>query len=337
MRPARTKDTPMLRLWTGTGRRPFDSLSEQEIVALAISSEEEDARIYRAYADGLRAAYPGSAEVFEGMAAEEDEHRRRLIELHRARFGETIPLIRREHVRGYYDRAPDWLVRPLGLEKTRTMAAKMEIDAARFYETAAARATDAATRKLLGDLAAAERGHERAAERLEAAHAPEDVKAAEAQVERRQFILTYVQPGLAGLMDGSVSTLAPIFAAAFATQDTWQTFLVGLSASIGAGISMGFTEAAHDDGKLSGRGSPLARGLSCGIMTTLGGLGHALPYLIPDFWTATAIAIAVVFVELWAITWIQNRYMETPWLRAALQVLLGGSLVLAAGILIGSA
>lgn len=327
----------MLSRWTGAGRRAFDSLSEQEIVALAVASEEEDARIYRAYAAGLADRYPDSARVFEAMAAEEDEHRRRLIDLHRARFGETIPLIRREHVRGYYERTPDWLVRPLGLEKTRAMAARMEAQAARFYEAAAMRAADASTRKLLGDLAAAEKSHETLAARLEATHTPTDVRETEARTERRQFILTYVQPGLAGLMDGSISTLAPIFAAAFATGDTHATFLVGLSASVGAGISMGFTEAAHDDGKLSGRGSPIKRGLASGIMTTIGGLGHTLPYLIPDFWTATAIAILVVFVELWAITWIQNRYMETPWLRATLQVVLGGSLVLAAGILIGSA
>lgn len=321
----------------GPAKRSFDSLSEQEILALAISSEEEDGRIYRAYADGLREAYPASARVFEEMAVEEDGHRRRLIDLHVARFGETIPLIRREHVRGYYDRTPDWLVRPLGLEKTRAMAVRMEDQAARFYAAAAARASDAGTRRLLGDLAAAEKGHESLAVRLGAAHTPEEVQEAEGQAERKQFILTYVQPGLAGLMDGSVSTLAPIFAAAFATGDTWQTFLVGLSASVGAGISMGFTEAAHDDGKLSGRGSPVKRGFASGIMTTVGGLGHALPYLIPDFWTATTIAIAVVFVELWAITWIQNRYMETQWFRAAFQVVLGGSLVLAAGILIGHA
>jgi erythrin-vacuolar iron transport family protein len=324
-----------LRLF-GPARRRFDSLSEQEILALAISSEEEDARIYRAYADGLAAAFPGSARVFTEMAAEEDDHRRRLIDLHKARFGDTIPLIRREHVRGYYDRSPDWLVRPLGLEKTRAMAGRMERQAARFYEAALERATDADTRRLLGDLARAEKGHETLAARLEAAHLPDDVRDAEGLTERRQFILTYVQPGLAGLMDGSISTLAPIFAAAFATGDTWQTFLVGLSASVGAGISMGFTEAAHDDGKLSGRGSPVIRGFASGIMTTVGGLGHTLPYLIPDFWIATSVAIAVVFVELWAITWIQKRFMETPWPRAMLQVLLGGSLVLAAGILIGN-
>jgi rubrerythrin len=271
------------------------------------------------------------------MAAEEDEHRRRLIDLHVRRFGDRIPLLRREHVRGYYERKPDWLVRPLGIEKTRDMAEAMENQAARFYESALERATDAGTRKLLGDLAAAEKGHASLARRLGLAHTPGEIRDEEAESERRQFLLTYVQPGLAGLMDGSVSTLAPIFATAFATQDTWTTFLVGLSASIGAGISMGFTEAAHDDGKLSGRGSPLKRGLASGIMTAIGGLGHALPYLIPDFRIATAIAIAVVFVELWAITWIQHRYMETPWMRAMLQVLLGGSLVLAAGILIGNA
>jgi rubrerythrin len=326
----------LARMFTG-GRRRFNDLSEQEILALAISSEEDDARIYRAYADGLRDAFPDSARVFEDMAAEEDGHRRALIERHRARFGETIPLIRREHVSGYYQRKPDWLVRPLGLDKVRGQAEAMELAAHEFYRNAAARTADAATRKLLGDLAAAEKGHETLARRLGMTHVPDDVKDAEAATERRQFILTYVQPGLAGLMDGSVSTLAPIFATAFATQDTWTTFLVGLSASIGAGISMGFTEAVHDDGKLSGRGSPVKRGFASGIMTALGGLGHALPYLIPDFWTATTVAIAVVFVELWAIVWIQNRYMETPFLRATLQVVLGGALVFAAGVLIGSA
>ncbi len=319
------------------GRRPFSSLSEQEILALAISSEEDDARIYRAYAEGLREDFPNSAKIFDGMAEEEDTHRRRLIELHRKRFGETIPLIRRDHVRGYYERKPDWLVRPLGLDKVRPMAEQMEDQAYRFYLEAAQQTSDASTRKLLGDLAQAEQAHGSLARRLGEAHAPEDVRAQERSDERRQFILTYVQPGLAGLMDGSVSTLAPIFAAAFATQDTWQTFLVGLSAAIGAGISMGFTEAAHDDGKLSGRGSPLKRGLASGIMTTIGGLGHALPYLIPHFWTATTVAAAIVFVELWAIAWIQNRYMDTPFLRAAFQVVLGGSLVFAAGVLIGNA
>ena len=327
----------MLSRVFGFGRRSFSSLSEQEILALAISSEEDDARIYRSYAEGLEQDFPQSAKLFEEMAAEEDGHRAALIELHRKRFGERIPLLRREHVKGYYERKPDWLVRPLGIDKVRQQAEQMERQAQLFYQEAARHASDASTRKLLGDLAAAEQGHEALAHRLERKYVPGEVRDEEAATERRQFILTYVQPGLAGLMDGSVSTLAPIFAAAFATHDTWQTFLVGLSASIGAGISMGFTEAAHDDGKLSGRGSPLKRGLANGIMTALGGLGHALPYLIPDFWTATGVAAAVVFFELWAIAFIQNRYMETPFLRAAFQVVLGGALVFAAGVLIGNA
>ena len=327
----------MLTRFLPSGRRPFDSLSEQEVLALAISSEEDDGRIYRAYADGLREDFPASARIFEDMADEENEHRQRLIALHKKRFGDTIPLIRREHVRGYYERKPDWLVRPLSLEKTRDMARQMESQAERFYLAAAQRSKDADTRALLGELAHAEAKHEAKAIELGETHTPEDVRDAEAETAHRQFLLTYVQPGLAGLMDGSISTLAPIFAAAFATGDTWQTFLVGLSASVGAGISMGFTEAAHDDGVLTGRGSPIKRGFASGIMTTLGGLGHALPYLIPDFMLATGVAVAIVFVELWLITWIQHRFMETPWGRAMFQVVLGGSLVFAAGILIGHA
>ena len=315
-------------------RRQFRDLSEREVLALAISSEEDDARIYRSYAERLRADYPDTAALFDGMATEEDGHRRRLIDLHSARFGDVIPLIRREHVAGYYARRPVWLIENLGIDRIR--AEGMEREAEAFYLKAAQRSTDAATRKLLGDLAAAEAGHQAVAGDLETRHLAGDAKAAEARTSHRQFVLTWVQPGLAGLMDGSVSTLAPIFATAFATQDTWTTFQVGLAASIGAGISMGFTEAASDDGELSGRGSPVKRGVSSGVMTTVGGLGHALPYLITDFWTATVIAIAVVFVELWAIAWIQNRYMETPFFRAALQVVLGGALVLAAGVLIGS-
>ena len=317
-------------------RKRFRDLDEQEILALAISSEEDDAQIYRGYAESLRADFPASAAVFDGMAAEEDTHRQRLIDLHSARFGPVIPLIRREHVSGFYARRPVWLTRNLGLERIRAEAAAMEHDAERFYLAAAARTQDADTRKLLGDLAAAEAGHQTAAEDLHDQHLSEDAREAEGAVERRQFILTWVQPGLAGLMDGSVSTLAPIFATAFATHNTWTTFLVGLAASIGAGISMGFTEAASDDGALSGRGSPIKRGIAAGVMTTLGGLGHALPYLITDFWTATSVAFVVVFIELWAIAWIQKTYMETPFWRAALQVVLGGALVFAAGVLIGS-
>ncbi len=317
-------------------RKRFKDLSEQEILALAISSEEDDARIYRGYAERLRADYPASARMFDGMAEEEDTHRARLIDLHETRFGSTIPLIRREHVAGYYNRRPVWLIENLGLERIREQAAMMERDAERFYLTAAKRITDSATRRLLGDLAAAEAGHRTLAGELADTHLDADTRSDEDAAAHRQFILTWVQPGLAGLMDGSVSTLAPIFATAFATHDTWTTFLVGVAASVGAGISMGFTEAASDDGELSGRGSPVKRGLASGVMTTLGGLGHALPYLITDFWTATALAIVIVFFELWAIAWIQNRYMETPFFRAAFQVVLGGALVLAAGILIGS-
>ncbi len=318
-----------------SNRRRFADLDEREVLALAISSEEDDARIYRSFAERLREAHPATAAVFDGMAAEEDGHRQALIALHRMRFGEVIPLIRREHVAGFYARRPVWLTANLTLEAIRAEAGAMERQAGDFYTRAAGHSTDAATRKLLGDLAAAEAGHGRRAGALAAQHLGAEARAEEDAGAKRQFVLTWVQPGLAGLMDGSVSTLAPIFATAFATQDTWTTFLVGTAASVGAGISMGFTEAAHDDGVLSGRGSPWKRGLASGVMTTVGGMGHALPYLIPDFWTATAIAIAVVFVELWAIAWIQNRYMETPFVRAALQVVLGGALVFAAGALIG--
>ncbi|TDK46829.1 iron exporter MbfA [Antarcticimicrobium luteum] len=317
-------------------RKRFRDLSEQEILALAISSEEDDAQIYRGYAERLRADFPASARMFDGMAAEEDEHRALLIEAHKQRFGDTIPLIRREHVAGYYARRPIWLVENLGIERIREEAEMMERDAERFYLAAAKRSSDAQTRKLLGDLAAAEAGHQDTAQGLAEEHLDTDARSAEEATAHRQFVLTWVQPGLAGLMDGSVSTLAPIFATAFATQDSWTTFLVGVAASVGAGISMGFTEAASDDGEISGRGSPLKRGIAAGVMTTLGGLGHAMPYLIPDFWTATGLAVIIVFFELWAIAWIQNRYMDTPFFRAAFQVVLGGALVLAAGVLIGS-
>ncbi len=316
-------------------RRRFSDLSEQEILALAISNEEDDARIYRQYAEYLRADFASSAKVFDGMAEEEDEHRRILIDAHKARFGDMIPLIRREHVAGFYARRPVWLVENLGLETIRAEAREMERQAEQFYRKAADRTSDADTRKLLGDLAAAEADHGNIAGQLEAQHLGDNERSEEDSDQHRQFILTWVQPGLAGLMDGSVSTLAPIFAVAFATHDTHTTFLVGLAASVGAGISMGFTEAASDDGELSGRGSPVKRGFASGIMTTVGGLGHALPYLITDFWTATTIALIVVFLELWAIVWIQNKFMHTPFLRATIQVVLGGALVFAAGALIG--
>jgi erythrin-vacuolar iron transport family protein len=318
-------------------RRDFSDLTEQEIIALAISAEEEDMRIYATYAEGLRANYPASAKVFDAMAEEENDHRLQLIALHRQKFGEQIPLIRREHVRGFYARKPYWLVRPLGLERVRAEAADMERQAALFYDAAAARSSDAGIRALLGTLATAERNHESEANSLEKTHLSEDSRSVEAAAEHRRFLLTYVQPGLAGLMDGSVSTLAPVFAAAFATHDTWQTFLVGMAASLGAGISMGLTEALSDDGLLTGRGSPIKRGLAAGIMTAVGGLGHALPYLIPDIWTANIVAMIVVFFELWAISWIRWKYMDTPFLRAAFQIVVGGALVFLTGIFIGSA
>ncbi|WP_413872691.1 iron exporter MbfA [Albidovulum sp.] len=316
-------------------RRRFSDLSDQEILALAISSEEDDARIYRSYAEMLRKDYPASAAVFDTMAEEEDLHRRRLIDRHITRFGEVIPLIRREHVAGFYARRPVWLVQNLGLDRIRGEAEAMEHEAAAFYRRAAERTQDAETRRLLGDLAAAETAHETRAGELSAVHLDDAARGEEDRAAHRQFILTWVQPGLAGLMDGSVSTLAPIFATAFATRDPATTLTVGLAAAVGAGISMGFTEAAHDDGVISGRGSPVKRGIASGVMTAAGGLGHALPYLISDFRTATAIAIAIVFVELWAIVWIQNRFMETPFLRATFQVVLGGALVFAAGAFIG--
>ncbi|HJZ45208.1 MAG TPA: ferritin family protein, partial [Hyphomicrobiaceae bacterium] len=295
--------------------KAFSDLTEQEILALAISAEEEDRRIYADYADGLKVAYPASAQVFSEMAEEEDEHRRRLIELYRQKFGEHIPLIRRQDVRGFIKHEPLWMMRPLGLDRVRKHAEAMEFEARRFYERAMTRATDAGIRKLLGDLAAAEGSHISLAQRLGTQLLTPDAKAAEDETRRRTFILQVVQPGLAGLMDGSVSTLAPLFAAAFATHGTWQTFLVGMAASVGAGISMGFAEALSDDGELTGRGHPWLRGAITGLMTTVGGIGHTLPYLIGDFTVATTLAIAVVLIELWVIAWIRARYMDTRFLR----------------------
>jgi rubrerythrin len=317
--------------------KSFSDLTEQEILALAISAEEEDQRIYADYADGLKVAYPASAQVFSGMAEEEDEHRRRLIETYRQKFGEHIPLIRRQDVRGFIKHEPLWMMRPLGLDRVRKQAETMEFEARRFYERAMTRTTDAGVRKLLGDLAAAERSHISLAQQLGTQLLTPDAKAAEDETRRRAFILQVVQPGLAGLMDGSVSTLAPLFAAAFATHGTWQTFLVGMAASVGAGISMGFAEALSDDGELTGRGHPWLRGAITGLMTTVGGIGHTLPYLIGDFRVATTLAIAVVLVELWVIAWIRSHYMDTKFLRAVFEVVVGGLIVFGAGVLIGSA
>jgi rubrerythrin len=317
--------------------RTFDSLSEREVLALAISLEEDDERIYADFAEGLRQDFPASAAVFDGMRDEESGHRRRLIELSREKFGDHVPLVRRHDVRGFVHRKPVWLIRPLGLETVRSQASAMEVESRRFYEKAAARAQDARVRQLLDDLAQEERTHEDRAEALERDKLRPDVKRDEDETNRRLFVLQIVQPGLAGLMDGSVSTLAPVFAAAFATHNPWDAFVVGLAASIGAGISMGFAEALSDDGSLTGRGHPWVRGLVCGLMTALGGIGHTLPFLIPDFRAAMTAAILVVVIELGIISWIRHRYMETPALSAAMQVGLGGILVFATGVLIGSA
>lgn len=317
--------------------KSFSDLSEKQILALAISREEEDSRIYRDYAEGLRDNYPASAKVFEEMADEESDHRRQLIDLYTQKFGDHIPLIRTQDVKGFIQHRPPWQVWPLGLDAVRKQVEVTEYETRMFYETAMERATDTSIRKLLGDLAEAERAHESLAEKLEEIHLTRTAQQEEEETRNRMFVLQIVQPGLAGLMDGSVSTLAPLFAAAFATQNTWSTFLVGMAASVGAGISMGFAEALSDDGSLTGRGHPMIRGWVTGLMTTIGGVGHTLPYLIPNFKIATSVAIAVVLVELWVIAWIRSKYMDTPFLRAVFEIVLGGLIVFAAGVLIGNA
>jgi erythrin-vacuolar iron transport family protein len=315
----------------------FADLTEQEILALAITNEEEDSRIYRGFSEGLREKYPASAKVFDEMAEEEVRHRSMLFDLYRTKFGEYLPLIRRQDVKGFIPKKPLWLMQPLNLDEVRKFAENMEYEAARFYRRATETTRDASVRQLLNELAEAEAEHESLAHKLGQQILTPSARAKEDETARRMFVLQYVQPGLAGLMDGSVSTLAPLFAAAFATHNTWETFLVGMAASVGAGISMGFAEALSDDGSLTGRGAPVVRGAVCGVMTAIGGLGHTLPYLIPNFWTATALAIAVVVVELAAISYIRHHFMDTPFLQATFQVVVGGALVFVAGILIGSA
>jgi len=320
----------------------FSDLTEREVLAIAIASEEEDSRIYIGFSEELAERYPATAKVFQEMAAEEDGHRRQLLELYQQRFGQNLPAIRREDVKGFLSRRPTWLLQNLPLDAIRNQAEAMEKDSQRFYVTAAQHSKDVGVRKLLGDLAMVERSHGERASALAEAILTESARDEEGKTAHRFFVLQYVQPGLAGLMDGSVSTLAPLFAAAFATHNNWSTLLVGLAASLGAGISMGFAEALSDDGTVTGRGAPLIRGLVCGLMTTAGGLGHSLPFLVPDswpnaFWTATAIAGAVVFIELWVIAYVRARYMDTPFLKAVAQIVVGGAIVLAVGILIGGA
>jgi rubrerythrin len=315
----------------------FRDLTEQEILALAISSEEDDARTYDDIAARLEAEYPATAKIFEGMRLEELEHHRRLTEMYVKRFGDHIPLIRRSDVKGFISRKPVWLATVLGIDSVRKLAESMELETRRFYEQSAKKVSDASTRQLLMDLAEAERKHVELAESLEQKNLTPEARKEENQAQRRMFVMQVVQPGLTGLMDGSVSTLAPVFAAAFATQNSLDAFRVGLAASVGAGISMGFAEALSDDGSLTGRGKPLLRGIVCGLMTTAGGIGHTLPYLIPNFRTATAVAVVIVAIELLAISYIRNHYMDTPFLAAAFQVIVGGVLVFLTGILIGVA
>jgi rubrerythrin len=316
--------------------RSFSSLSEREMLALAIALEEEDARIYGDFAEGLQATYPATAAILTQMRQEEDSHRHRLIELFQKKFGDHIPLIRRHDIKGFVPRKPIWLVRPLGLAAVRKQTELMELETKRFYEHAVQQATDANLRLLLGDLAEEERKHSHMAQELENVRVATGAAADETAARKRLFVLQVIQPGLVGLMDGSVSTLAPLFAAAFATHNSWDTFLVGLAASMGAGISMGFAEALSDDGSLTGRGRPWIRGAVCGLMTALGGLGHTMPYLIPNVNTATAIAMLVVVIELGFISWIRHHFMDSPWATTIIQVVIGGLLVFATGILIGS-
>jgi rubrerythrin len=318
----------------------FSDLTQREILAIAIASEEEDNRIYSTFAEELADRYPATAKVFVEMAAEEDDHRRRLLDMYRARFGQNLPAIRREDVKGFLSRRPSWLIKNLPLDYIRHQAEAMEADSQRFYIKAAEASQDVGVRKLLGDLATVERSHGQRANALTEAILTESARAEEGRTAHKMFVLQYIQPGLAGLMDGSVSTLAPLFAAAFATHNNWSTFVVGLAASIGAGISMAFAEALSDDGSVTGRGAPVIRGAVCGVMTAAGGLGHTLPYLVPNswpnaFWTATSISAIVVFCELWAIAYVRARYMDTPFLKAVAQIVLGGAIVLAVGILIG--
>jgi erythrin-vacuolar iron transport family protein len=315
--------------------RTFESLTAREVLALAISLEEEDERIYADFAEGMRQDFPGTATMFDGMREEESGHRRRLIELYQLKFGEHIPLIRRNDVKGFVQRRPIWLS-PMRLDAVRKEAASLEVETRRFYEKAAARTEDASIRQLLNDLAQEERSHEHRAEEITKENLDPASRHQEDQANRKLFVLQIVQPGLAGLMDGSVSTLAPVFAAAFATRSTHTAFAVGLAASIGAGISMGFAEALSDDGSLTGRGHPWIRGVVCGLMTAVGGIGHTLPFLLTNFQVAFGVAVAVVLIELGLIAWIRHRFMDSPWLSATMQVILGGTLVFIAGVWIGS-
>lgn len=315
--------------------RAFSDLDEREILALAISLEEDDARIYGDYANRLQEAYPETAKMLRTMQSEEWGHAQRLMESFRTNHGDHIPFIRRQDVKGFIKRKPLWLSRTLTVSQVRKEVEVMELEALKFYQAAIPRTNHVEVRKLLDELAIEEQKHEDLASDMRENLEESGARKSEDDSAKRMFVLQVIQPGLAGLMDGSVSTLAPVFAAAFATHDSMDAFRVGLAASIGAGISMGFAEALSDDGVISGRGRPYVRGVVCGLMTTLGGIGHTLPFLIHDFRVATAIAVIVVAVELAVIAWIRQKYMDTPLLSAAFQVVVGGVLVFLTGILIG--
>ena len=317
-------------------KKSFRELSEREILALAIQLEEEDSRIYGDFAEGLRETYPATAKSFDDMQVEESRHRQSLIQMYRQRFGDHIPLIRRQDVKGFVERRSIWLVRPLGINAVRKQVEVMEAETRRFYERALQQVSNPDIRKLLGDLAEVERQHYEFAGSLRDKQIESGARAEEEQSQKRLFVLQIIQPGLAGLMDGSVSTLAPIFAAAFATHTSKAAFLVGLAASIGAGISMAFAEALSDDGSLTGRGRPYVRGGVTGLMTAAGGIGHTLPFLIASFHLAFVAAVIVVAIELAIISYVRHRYMDTPLLSSAFQVVVGGVSVFAVGILIGS-
>tara|TARA_B000000532_G_scaffold4550_1_gene3646 strand:+ start:605 stop:1579 length:975 start_codon:yes stop_codon:yes gene_type:complete len=316
-------------------KKKFQDLNDNEILSLAIDNLEEDIKLYDEYSSHFLINYPVTSKMFKQMSILKNKNRKKLVELHKKKFGESLSITNQKEIANYFKRKPEWLVIKNSIEKVRNEIIEMETMSAQFYNSFAKKSQNIEIRNLLIDLAIMSREQKDNAKLILLNAQKSRSAKEEVTKDKRQFILTWVQPGLAGLMDGSVSTLAPIFATAFATKDSHTTLLVGLAASIGAGISMGFTEAVHDDGVISGRGSPIKRGFASGIMTTIGGLGHALPYLISDFYVATVIAMFFVLVELWAIAWIQAKYMEIKFTKAVFQVVFGGSLVLAAGILIG--
>lgn len=324
-------------------RRSLQSLNPAELAALAINMEQEEARLYQEYARRFRRqGRMHLAAEMESLRQEEREHEQRLSDAFLAEFADQteVPLLRRGDVAGFGELPPLPKEEQFTPDVAVARIAFSEGIAERFYRHAAENSgRHDRLRALFAELAEVEAVHQStegrvlAAARLDDGEKPAELK----HTDHERFVLQVVQPGLVGLMDGSVSTLAPLFAAAFATHKSWDAFLVGTAAAVGAGISMGFAEGMSDDGALTGRGHPWMRGSITGAMTLLGGIFHALPYLIPNFWTATTIAAIVVAIELFAIAYIRNRYMDTPFWRSIVQIVVGGGIVFAAGILIGSA